>query len=99
MQIDDALIDHLSNLSKLSFVGDERIALKHDFEKIIGFMNQLNHINVDDTEPLVFMSDEENRLRKDESKVEISKAEALKNAPKSDSDYFRIPKVKGKHNA
>ena len=30
--------------------------------------------------------------------LEISKNDALKNGPKHDSDYFRIPKVKGKHN-
>jgi aspartyl-tRNA(Asn)/glutamyl-tRNA(Gln) amidotransferase subunit C len=43
------------------------------------------------------MTDEVNRLRKDEARLEISKTDALKNGPKHDSDYFRIPKVKGKH--
>lgn len=47
---------------------------------------------------MVFMTDELNRLRKDEASIEISKMDALKNGPKHDSDYFRIPKVKGKHN-
>jgi aspartyl-tRNA(Asn)/glutamyl-tRNA(Gln) amidotransferase subunit C len=39
------------------------------------------------------MSDEVNVLRKDEVIREISHEEALKNAPKKDSDYFRVPKV------
>jgi aspartyl-tRNA(Asn)/glutamyl-tRNA(Gln) amidotransferase subunit C len=39
------------------------------------------------------MSEEINRLRVDEPKVTVSHEEALKNAPKKDSDYFRIPKV------
>ena len=39
------------------------------------------------------MSDEVNRLREDVSEVTVSQDEALKNAPKKDSDYFRIPKV------
>ncbi len=98
MNIDDKLIDHLSNLAKLSFEGQSREALKQDLKKIIGFMDQLNTLNTDHVEPLVFMTDEVNRLRKDESSVEISKMDALKNGPKHDSDYFRIPKVKGKHN-
>lgn len=98
MNIDDQLINHLSNLAKLSFEGDNREALKKDLEKIIGFMNQLNTLDTDAVEPLVFMTDEVNRLRTDEANLEISKNEALKNGPKHDSDYFRIPKVKGKHN-
>lgn len=97
MKIDDALINHLSNLAKLSFEGEQRAALKKDLEKIIGFMDQLNTVNTDQIEPLVFMTDEVNRLRKDEARSEISKTEALKNGPKHDSDYFRIPKVRGKH--
>ena len=39
------------------------------------------------------MSDEVNVLRDDEVKQEITQAEALKNAPKHDSDYFKVPKV------
>jgi aspartyl-tRNA(Asn)/glutamyl-tRNA(Gln) amidotransferase subunit C len=39
------------------------------------------------------MSTEVNRLRDDVPVVSVTHEEALKNAPKRDSDYFRIPKV------
>jgi len=39
------------------------------------------------------MSDETNVLREDDVKHEITQDEALKNAPKKDSDYFKVPKV------
>jgi aspartyl-tRNA(Asn)/glutamyl-tRNA(Gln) amidotransferase subunit C len=39
------------------------------------------------------MSDEVNVLREDVAVETITQNEALKNAPKKDSDYFRIPKV------
>jgi aspartyl-tRNA(Asn)/glutamyl-tRNA(Gln) amidotransferase subunit C len=39
------------------------------------------------------MSEEVNRLRNDEVAQSVSHEEALRNAPKKDSDYFRIPKV------
>jgi len=32
-------------------------------------------------------------MRKDELKKHISHEQGLKNAPKKDSDYFRVPKV------
>jgi aspartyl-tRNA(Asn)/glutamyl-tRNA(Gln) amidotransferase subunit C len=98
VNIDDYLIDHLSHLSRLKFEGEERENLKKDLGKIVEFMNQLNAVNTVDVKPLIFMSEEINFLRKDEAKALIGKADALKNAPKKDSDYFRVRKVKGKHN-
>jgi aspartyl-tRNA(Asn)/glutamyl-tRNA(Gln) amidotransferase subunit C len=56
-------------------------------------MGKLNELDTNDIEPLIFMSSEINRLREDIPVVSISHEEALRNAPKKDSDYFRIPKV------
>jgi aspartyl-tRNA(Asn)/glutamyl-tRNA(Gln) amidotransferase subunit C len=42
------------------------------------------------------MKKEINRLREDKAEVSISQEQALKNGPKTDSDYFRIPKVLSK---
>jgi len=97
MIVTEALIDHLSHLAKLEFKGDQRDALKKDLEKIIGFMDQLNGLDTSEVEPLIFMSEEINRYRKDEIEQSITHDEALRNAPKKDSDFFRIPKVRGKH--
>jgi aspartyl-tRNA(Asn)/glutamyl-tRNA(Gln) amidotransferase subunit C len=62
-------------------------------EKIIGFMAKLSEVPTENVEPLIFMSTEVNRLREDVPVVSVTHEEALKNAPKRDSDYFRIPKV------
>jgi aspartyl-tRNA(Asn)/glutamyl-tRNA(Gln) amidotransferase subunit C len=56
-------------------------------------MDKLNTVNTDGVEPLMFMSDAVNVLRDDVAEATVSKEQALKNAPKKDSDYFRIPKV------
>lgn len=92
-KISEETIDHIAHLSRLRFEGDDKVAIRQDLDKIIGFMGKLSEIPTDDVEPLVFMSDEVNVLRDDEAEVTITQAEALKNAPKKDSDYFRIPKV------
>ncbi|MEN9302280.1 MAG: hypothetical protein RL264_709 [Bacteroidota bacterium] len=93
MKITDELVDHIAHLSRLEFKGEEKAAIKTDMENIIGFMDKLSELNTENVEPLIFMSDEINRLRDDVSEVTVSHEEALKNAPKKDSDYFRIPKV------
>ncbi|MEX1193265.1 MAG: Asp-tRNA(Asn)/Glu-tRNA(Gln) amidotransferase subunit GatC [Brumimicrobium sp.] len=93
MEIKDELIDHIAHLSRLSFEGKERDAIKEDMQNITAFMDKLSELNTDDTAPLIFMSDEVNVLREDIPKQTLSHEEALQNAPKKDSDYFRIPKV------
>jgi aspartyl-tRNA(Asn)/glutamyl-tRNA(Gln) amidotransferase subunit C len=93
MKISFEIVDHIAHLSRLEFIGEEKDAIKDDLEKIIGFMSKLNELNTEQIEPLIFMSNEQNRLRNDIPSITISHQEALKNAPKKDSDYFRIPKV------
>ena len=56
-------------------------------------MESLNELDTSNVEPLIYMTEEKNVLRRDESRQEISHEDALKNAPKKDSDYFRVPKV------
>ncbi len=54
---------------------------------------KLQEVNTDGVEPLIYMTNSHTVLRADEVVQEISKAEALKNAPKTDGDFFRVPKV------
>ena len=68
-------------------------AIKGDMENIISFMDKLSELDTDEVEPLIFMSDEVNVLREDVVEKTVTSEQALKNAPKKDSDYFRIPKV------
>jgi aspartyl-tRNA(Asn)/glutamyl-tRNA(Gln) amidotransferase subunit C len=93
MEINEALLDHIANLSKLSFEGSEKEALRQDLQRMIAFVDKLSELDTTGVEPLIFMSNEVNRLRDDSTEQSVSHEEALRNAPKKDSDYFRIPKV------
>jgi len=93
MNINEELVDHIAHLARLSFEGEAKEAIIADMEKITDFMDKLNQVDTDNVEPLIFMSDEVNRLREDVAVQSVTHEEALRNAPKKDSDYFRIPKV------
>jgi aspartyl-tRNA(Asn)/glutamyl-tRNA(Gln) amidotransferase subunit C len=93
MKITEQIVDHIAHLARLEFEGAEKDAIRSDMENIITFMERLNELDTENVQPLIFMSDEVNRLREDLAQVTITQKEALKNAPKKDSDYFRIPKV------
>ncbi len=93
MKVDHATVDKLADLAKLEFDKEGKDAIVNDLNRILTFIDKLNELDTNNLEPLVYMSDEVNILRNDEMKVEVTQKDALKNAPKHDSDYFKMPKV------
>ncbi len=93
MKVDKALVDKLANLSKLEFDEQEENAIIKNLSDMLDFVGKLDEVNVDGIEPLIYVNPDTNIMRKDEPHMEITKEEALKNAPLADSDYFKVPKV------
>jgi aspartyl-tRNA(Asn)/glutamyl-tRNA(Gln) amidotransferase subunit C len=93
MKITEETVNRIAELAKLEFTPEEKTELVGDMNKILAFMEKLNELDTDGAEPLIYMSEQVNALRKDEVVQEVTHEEALKNAPKKDSDYFRVPKV------
>ena len=77
----------------LKVEGEQKEAIRQDLQRMIAFVDKLSELDTAGVEPLIFMSNEVNRLRDDNPEQSVSHEEALRNAPKKDSDYFRIPKV------
>jgi len=92
MNIDNKTVDHLAHLARLEFENEAKEAIINDLNRILSFVEKLNEVNTDQVEPLIYMTEETNNLREDEVSQTITHAQALKNAPKKDSDYFRVPK-------
>ena len=93
MKIDDKTVDKIASLSKLSFEGDQKKAIINDMNKMLDFISKLEEVDTEGVAPLIHMTDEVNVLRADDAVVSVTQKEALKNAPKKDSTYFKIPKV------
>ncbi|MBN8781600.1 MAG: asparaginyl/glutamyl-tRNA amidotransferase subunit C [Sphingobacteriales bacterium SCN 48-20] len=93
MEVNDALVDKLAHLARLSFDGQEKEGIKQDLQKMITFVEKLNELDLENVEPLIHMSPEVNVLRNDEIRGSVSREEALKNAPKTDGEFFLVPKV------
>ena len=93
MKITAETVEHIAHLARLNFEGEQKEAILTDLNNIVSFMDKLSEVDTEGVEPLIFMTEGFDHLREDEVNVTISQKEALKNAPKKDSDYFRIPKV------
>ncbi len=92
MEISTKKIDELAHLARLEFNENEKIKIKADLQRIVGFFDKLSEVDTQNGEPLIYMSDRTNNLRLDEIEEKITKQEALKNAPSKDSDYFKVSK-------
>ena len=93
MKVDKELLNKTAHLARLEFDEESAEAMMADMSKIITWVEKLNKVNTEGVAPLTTMSHEINVLRKDEVKPHLSHERALKNAPKKDADYFRVPKV------
>ena len=93
MIIDKSTVENISQLARLELSEEQKEKMQGDLNSVLEWMDKLNEINTDDVEPLIHMSLETNVLRQDNPKQDISHEEALTNAPKKDSNYFRVPKV------
>jgi aspartyl-tRNA(Asn)/glutamyl-tRNA(Gln) amidotransferase subunit C len=92
MKVNEQLIGHLSHLARLEFDTNAGQEMIHDLNRILGFVEKLEEVDTEGVEPLIYMTAETNILRNDEVVQTITQDEALKNAPRKDSDYFRVPR-------
>lgn len=92
-KIDIKTVDEVAHLARLEFNEESKQEILNDMNRMLAFVDKLNEVNTDGVEPLIYMTEETNVLRDDEPETTITQKEALKNAPKKDSDYFKVPKV------
>ena len=93
MKIDKDSIKKIAHLARLEFDESSAEKMSNDMSQILDWVEQLNEIDTTGVEPLTTMSSEVNVMREDKAGNHLSHEAGLKNAPKRDSDYFRVPKV------
>ena len=93
MKVDKDTVEEIAHLARLELTEEEKKDMTSEMSKILNWMEKLNEVDTSKVEPLIHMSQEMNVLREDIEGEMLSHEAALKNAPKKDSNYFRVPKV------
>lgn len=93
MQVDKDLISRLEKLARLQLDPAERDKLTTDLNSILQMVDKLSELDTTGVEPLIYLNDTENVLREDVVGAQLTPEEALRNAPKQDGQFFRVPKV------
>lgn len=93
----DITKDTVIKLAKLSSIGlsDQEIeAMTTELSSIVGFVEQLQSVDVDGVDPTFQVTGLQDAFRADEVKpVVITREELLSNAPDQEDGYIKVPRV------
>ena len=94
MKIDKEIVKRVALLSRLSLTEDEISEYGSQLETILEYISKLNEIDTRDVPPTSHtLSTLKNVYRKDILKPSLKTEEALKNAPSSEGDFFKVPQI------
>jgi len=93
MSIDKDTVKHISKLARISLDEKKVDSLSKDLTSIMKFIENLNKLNTDKTNPLTSIINASLRSRKDEIKDGKIRDEILKNSPEKNKEFFVVPKV------
>ena len=93
--IDTKTVKHVANLVRLGISDEEAEKFSPQFSSIIDYFNMLNEVDTGNVTPASDIANAENVLREDVVKPSMSHEEFIKNAPKSERGYVKVPTVLG----
>jgi len=86
-------VKKIAELARLEFSSEEIEDYTSEMNKILGYVEKLNELDTENVEPLSHPVENYNVFREDLNIKSVNREEALKNAPDSTSEHFKVPKV------
>ncbi|HEX7477671.1 MAG TPA: Asp-tRNA(Asn)/Glu-tRNA(Gln) amidotransferase subunit GatC [Polyangiales bacterium] len=86
-------VRHVSRLAALSLAPDEQERMCRELDKILGFMAELDKLDVSGVEPTFHAVPMRAQLRPDVVVPSLPRDELLQAAPAQESGAFAVPKV------
>ena len=93
MSIDKNQVKKVTKLSRISLDDRKLESLSKDLDAILNFVEQLNKLDTNKTEPLTSIVDKTLEPRNDKINDGKIKDEILKNSPDKNEEFFIVPKV------
>lgn len=93
MSVDQATVKRVAKLARIAISDERADELRDELNTILGFVEQLNEVDVEGVEPITSVVDVEMKKRTDVvNDGEIADA-VTANAPATDDHFFMVPKV------
>ena len=93
MSVDTATVRHIAKLARIAVSDAEAEALVPELNNILGWIEQLQEVDVDGIEPMTAVIHNQLRLRADVVTDGDCRDAVLANAPAAEHGFFAVPKV------
>ncbi len=93
MSIDENTAAKVAKLARIEVENKDLKALAKEFNDILGFIEQLNEVDVEGTEPMTSVTPQKLIRRSDDINDGNKQTSILKNAPISREGFYAVPKV------
>lgn len=93
MSIDKDTAARVAKLARIKVEEDALPALAQEFNTILGFIEQLNEVDVDGVEPMTSVTPMRLKRREDVITDGNQQEKVLRNAPDAREGFFAVPKV------
>ena len=93
MSVDAGTVKRIAHLSRIRIEEADVPALESELNTILGFVEQLNEIDVSGVEPMTSVTPMALRLREDKVTTGGHADKVVSNAPLSEDNFFMVPKV------
>ena len=91
--IDEKTVRKVARLARIELTDEEIKTYGAQLASILGYVEQLNRLDLDGVEPLAHAGDFDTPLRDDAPAPSLPREAALQNAPSSDPASFIVPRV------
>jgi len=93
MSIDETTAARVAKLARIKVEDAALPALATDFNRILGFIEQLNEVDIDGVEPMTSVTPQRLKRREDVVTDGNQQDKILSNAPDAREGFFAVPKV------
>jgi len=105
MKVTEQDVTYVADLANLELTEAERQRMAKDLNSILDYIDRLNELDTTNVPPMAQISDKYGlpgksgsakfafAIREDELRPCLPHSEAIKNAPDSDGEFFKVPKV------
>ncbi|QDG76676.1 Asp-tRNA(Asn)/Glu-tRNA(Gln) amidotransferase subunit GatC [Labrenzia sp. PHM005] len=93
MSVDTDTVKRVARLARIKVNEDEATRMTGELNAILGFVEQLDEVNIDGVEPMTSVVETTMKKRVDGVTDGNKAADITKNAPASEDNFFMVPKV------
>ncbi len=93
MSVDLTTVKRVAHLARIAVNEEQAEKMTGELNVILGFVQSLDSVNVDDVEPMTSVIPTAMRLREDKVSDGNIASEIVSNAPITEENFFMVPKV------